>query len=483
MRQRVGRRSVLRAAGGLAFGLPFLEAMRSSGDARAAAAMAPKRLVIWYNGIGTVLSKFLPTGTGASYVTSEILAPLDTLSLRPRLTIVSGIRSGAAMKLAGNGHAVGMSCMLTGRPFTDIKQTQFGDVGWGGGISIDQFVAKRLATPGQLPSLEAGILSRSGGTSSFMSYSGPGQAGVVPAEPDPRKVFARVFSKIGDSAAGAAALELAARQRHSVLDTVQRDFARISGKLGAEDQMRLDKHLALLRDLEGRVQVGAACVKPQAPTFADDDIRANARIPDIGRAQMDLVAAALSCDATRVATLQWSGGESPFDFKDILPNAPWGQLSCPSSVDSCSDGDANSAHHVMSHILPPTVGGTPSDMSSAQSTALACLTAVYKWYSEQLAYFAQKLADTPDVDGRSVLDNTIIVGVSEVAEGPSHAFTDMPFLLLGGTGSIQPGHLAFKNERSPNDVYVTVAQALGLADVTEFGDPEFSSGAISSLVI
>ncbi len=110
MRQRVDRRSVLRAAGGLAFGLPFLEAMRSSGDARAAAAVAPKRLVIWYNGIGTILSKFLPTGIGASYVTSEILAPFDTPSLRSRLSIVSGIRSGAAMKLAGNGHAVGMSC-------------------------------------------------------------------------------------------------------------------------------------------------------------------------------------------------------------------------------------------------------------------------------------------------------------------------------------------------------------------------------------
>lgn len=480
MRQRLDRRAVLRGASGLVLGLPFLEAMRPSSRAEAATAVAPKRVVIWYNGIGTVLGKWLPTGTGTAYTTSEILAPLDTASLRPRLAIISGIQSGAAMKLPGNGHAVGMTTLLTGRPFTDIKQTQFGDTGWGGGISIDQLLAQRLALPGQLASVEAGILTRNGGPSSYMSYSGPGQGGVVPAEPDPRKVFARIFSN-ALSNASSTELERAARARRSVLDTVQRDFARLSGKLGAEDQARLDKHLALVRDLEERVQVGAACQTPAAPAFADDEIKANSRIPDVGRAQMDLVATALACDATRVATLQWSGGESPFDFKDIVPGAPWDQLSCPASVDSCSDGDENSAHHVMSHILPATTGGIPGNMSDAQSTALACLTAVYKWYSEQLAYFAQRLADTPDVDGRSVLDNTLILCCTEVAEGPTHAYTDMPFLLLGGTGLINPGHFAFKNQESTNNLFVTVAQAAGISDLTEFGDPEFSSGSISAL--
>jgi len=444
---------------------------------------APKRVVVWYNGIGTVLSKWRPTGIGTSYVTSEILAPLDTPSLRPKLAILSGIRGAAAEKLSGNGHAKGMTSLLTGRPFTEIKSTNFGDTGWGGGISIDQLLAKRLVNPGQLASIEAGILTRSGGPSSYMSYSGPGQGGVVPAEPDPRKVFARVFSSVPTGNAGSAELEASARQRRSVLDTVQRDFARLSGKLGAEDQERLDKHLALIRDLEARVQVGKSCDVAVAPAFADDDIRANSRVPELGRAQMDLVAVALACDATRVATIQWSGGESPIDFKAIAPNAPWSELSCPASVDSCSDGDSNSAHHVMSHILPSTAGGAPSDMSAAQSTAMTCLTAVYKWYSEQLAYFAQQLAAIPDVDGRTVLDNTIILCVTEVSEGPSHAYTDMPFLALGGSGLFKPGYFDFQNQRTQNDLFVTVAQAVGLPDITEFGDPEFSSGAISDILV
>jgi hypothetical protein len=477
------RRTVLRGAGGLALGLPFLNAMAPLRRATAAGEAAPQRVVVWFTPVGTVLGAWRPSGLGESYTTSRILAPLDTPTLRPRLSILSGIRSPSAEKLNGNGHAKGMSSMLTGRPFTEVKQTQFGDTGWGGGISIDQLLAQRLVQPGQLASIEAGILTRSGGTSRYMSYSGPGQANIVPAEPDPRKIFARAFSNNPGAGASLAELEAAAQQRRSVLDTVMLDFQRLSGKLGSEDQVRLDKHLALVRDLEQRIQVGGACNAPTAPAFNDDQVRSLDLLPELGRTQMDLVATALACDVTRVATLQWSGGESEFGFRDILPQAPWDQLSCPSSVDSCSDNQPNSAHHVMSHIAPATSGGIPSNMSEPQKVSLDCLIEMYIWYSQQLAYFAQKLADTPDVDGRSVLDNTIIVCATEIAEGPTHAYTDIPYLLIGGTGRIKPGHFNFDNQHSQNNLFVTVAQALGLSDVTQFGDPEFSTGTIGDLLV
>lgn len=477
------RRTVLRGAAGLALGLPFLEAMAPMRRASAVEQEAPKRVVVWFTPVGTVLGAWRPNGMGTSWTASEILKPLDTPALRPRLSILSGIRSASAEKLSGNGHAKGMSSMLTGRPFTEVKQTNFGDVGWGGGISFDQFLAQRLAQPGQLASIEAGILTRNGGTSRYMSYSGPGQAGIVPAEADPRKIFARAFSNNPGVGASTAELEKAVSQRRSVLDTVQLDFARLAGRLSAEDQARLDKHLTLVRELEERIQVGKYCAAPPAPVYEDDQVRNINLLPELGRAQMDLVAASLACDVTRVATLQWSGGESEFDFRTVLPDLPWDQLSCPSSVDSCSDNQPNSAHHVMSHIAPATSGGIPSDMSEPQRVALTCLVGMYVWYSQQLAYFAQKLADTPDVDGRSVLDNTIILCATEIAEGPTHAYADVPYLLLGGSGSIKPGHFNFNNQHTQNNLFVTIAQALGLSDVTEFGDPEFSTGMIGELLV
>ena len=109
------------------------------------------------------------------------------------MTIMSGVHAAAAEKLAGNGHAKGMTHVLTARPYVEVKGTQFGNEGWGGGISIDQFLGAKMATPGRLNSVEAGVVSfYSGGPSRYMSYSGAGQANIVPVESDPRKLFARL---------------------------------------------------------------------------------------------------------------------------------------------------------------------------------------------------------------------------------------------------------------------------------------------------
>jgi hypothetical protein len=483
----ISRRTILRSASGLAIALPFLEAMAPR--RASAAVIAPKRFFVWYTPVGTVLNAWRPTGTGSTYTVGEILKPIDTPTLRSKTTILSGLRSSAAEKLPGNGHAKGMTTVLTARPYTDVKQTQFGDVGWGAGVSIDQFLAKRLAGPGQLPSIEAGVLSSSSdqGPSRFMSYSGSGQANIVPAEDDPRKIFSRLFTNGGSPGSTVAELEKLARQRKSVLDTVKLDFARLNGKLGAVDRERLDKHLTLIREVESQIGTGggtAQCKVPTAPSFTNDQVKANSQLPALGKTMMDLLATGLACDSMRVASLLWSAGESYYNFSEILPDLPWKDLSCPPNVDTCTDGKNLPASflHVMSHFPPSTANGVPTNMNTVQKAALQCLTAVEVWFSQQLAYFAQKLADTPDVDGRSVLDNTVLLSVKDIAEGVTHGFRDVPHVLLGGTGLFKTGHLNFNNSRTPNDLFIAIAQALGLNDVTTFGDPAYVKGSLTELL-
>lgn len=482
-RAPLSRRTMLRGAAGIAIALPALEAMVAPRPLRAAAGVAPKRLVVWYTSTGTVLGNWRPEGLGSAWTASPILAPLDTASLRPHLTILSGVRMAAAEAVSGNGHTKGMTSVLTGRPFKDVESTQFGDIGWGADVSIDQEIAKHLADPSQLKSVETGVITRGGDAIEYMSYAdGGGQAGVVPAEADPRKVFMRLFANIPDSDDTLAELQKVVTQRKSVLDLVQDDFARLNGRLGAQDQQRLDKHLTLVRELEDRIKVGSYCAKPDEPGVGDDDIFANGMIPTLGKLQMDLVAAGLLCDATRVATIQWSGAQSVFDFRPIITDAPWDQLSCPAEVDTCGSG-LNTAQHTISHISVGTAEGIPDGLSSAQSTAMACLSAISRFYAEQLAYFGQLLADAQDVDGTSVLDNTVIVCVTEVAEGPTHAYTDMPLLLLGTAGgALVPGHYDFDNTRTMNDLFVTVGQALGVPDFTSFGGAEFVNGPLTELL-
>ncbi len=50
------------------------------------------------------------------------------------------------------------------------------------------------------------------------------------------------------------------------------------------------------------------------------NVKADEQYPRVGRMQMDLIALALSCDHTRVATLQWGAGAGGPIFK-------WGGMS------------------------------------------------------------------------------------------------------------------------------------------------------------
>lgn len=486
----ISRRTLLRSASGLALGLPFLEAMRPSG-ASAQTMAPPKRFFVWYTPVGTVLSAWRPIGTGTSWAASRILKPLDVPVLRERMTIMSGCHAAAAEKLAGNGHAKGMTHVLTARPYVDVRGTQFGNEGWGGGISIDQLLAQKMAGPGRLSSVEAGVVSfYPGSASRYMSYSGAGQANIVPFESDPRKLFARLFSAGGAGMQPVMEeMDRAAAQRKSVLDTVLKDFNRLNAKLGGTDKTRLDKHMTLVREVEQQIQAGSGgpgtttCMKPTAPSFTDDQVKANAQLPTIGKTVMDLLVAGLACDTTRVASVVWSPGESFYNFAEILPNLPWKDLSCPPNVDTCTDGKNLPATflHVMSHFPPSTANGVPANMNTVQKAALECLTAVEVWFNEQLAYFAQALAGIQEEDGSSVLDNTILLSAKDISEGVTHGYRDVPMVLLGGKGLFKPGHFNLQNRKTFGDLYATIAQSLGFNDVTSFGDPAYFTGAIADI--
>jgi len=459
--------------------------------AGAAPATPPKRFFVWYTPVGTVLSAWRPEGTGTTWTPGRILQPLDVPALREKTTILSGVHAAAAEKLAGNGHAKGMTHVLTARPYVEVRSTQFGDEGWGGGISIDQFLAERLATAGRLSSIEAGVVSfYSGGPSRYMSYSGAGQANIVPVESDPRKLFARLFSvDPEDTGSTLDEMDRLALQRKSVFDTVLDDFNRLNGKLGGEDKIRLDKHATLVRELEQRIQVSGdgtpmpGCTMPTAPSYTDDQVRAKANLSELGKTVMDVLIAGLSCDAMRVGSLLWSAGESEYNFAEILPNAPWGDLSCPPDVDTCTDGKNLPANflHVMSHFPPSTANGVPGNLNTVQTAALECLTVVERWFSEQLSYFAQRLDEIQEADGTSVLDNTVLLSAKDISEGVTHGYRDVPNIILGGKGLFKPGHFNLRNQKTSGDLFATIAQSLGLDDVTSFGDPDYFTGPITEI--
>lgn len=464
-----GRRAILRGLGGLAVGLPFLESLTAK-PSRAAPGGPPKRLIVMYTSNGTVLKNWTPSSTGPGFQVSPILTPFDTPLLRPKLSVISGVRMASAEDTPGNGHAVGMTSMLTARPFTEVVGTEFGDVGWGAGISIDQLIASKVADAGQLPSIELGVQTQKqyGNFYSYMSYGeGGGSTNAVASDDDPRNAFERLFANVPDDEAAKAELQAAIDRRKSVLDFVQGDFATLQGKIGKDDQVRLDKHLELIRDLENRLSVGKVCGKPDAPVLEDGDIFSSDMFTTIGTQQMDLLAAAMACDITRVGTLQWSTAQSGTVFNDFV-DAPWDQL-------------ADDYHHGLSHL---SVGSDDTSPDATQAMAQDALSSINMWFSGQLAYLANRLAEYEEEDGTTVLDNTAILWVSEISEGPTHRFDRMPYVLLGNMGgAIKAGsHIDFGNERAHNDLFITLAQAMGAADVTSFGAEDYVQGPLAELL-
>ena len=469
---KLSRRAILRGSAGIAVSLPMLEAMAQ------AATKAPKRIVFWYTTCGTVMQEWRPKATGKNFEIKAILKPLDTETLRPHLSLVSGIKMSAAEKSGGNGHAAGMTAMLTARSYKERKPTEFGDVGWGGGISIDQELKNRLKGA-PLSSLELGIGTQGHYKNfySYMSYGADGgSANAVPADDDPTSVYRRLFSSLPAGATRAQIDKLIAK-RKSVLDFVLDDYGALAGQLGSRDKMLLDRHATLIRELElGIASINTACEKPTAPTLLTRDaLYRNENMPVVGKAQMDLLAAAFACDQTRVATIQWAEAQSGQVYTSFI-KTDWTKL-----------GD-ETYHHGISHSAVAASGATFGDKppaSDVQAAANDKLTLINNWYCQQLAYFAQKLYDTPDVDGSRVLDNTTIVWVSEISEGPNHSFANMPYVLLGSAGgALKTGEFFdFQNKRAHNDLFITLGQAMGVPNFTTFGDPAYVQGPLSTLLV
>ena len=458
------RRSFLRGISGLTLAIPFLSSLRSPRPAHAAP--PPKRVIFVYTSNGTVLPNWLPNTTGTNFDVPYILQPLDTPLLRPKLTVLSGISMECARDISGgNGHAVGMTSMLTGRKFTEVEATEFGDVGWGSGISIDQAIAAGVAAPNQLKSIEAGVQTKKQYQNfyAYISYAAGGGAGnAIAADDDPASTFSRLFGNIPESEEAIAELQKVVDQRKSVLDVVAGDFETVKGRVSKDDQERLDKHLELIESLQDRIAVGKVCGKPAPPGITEQQLQSDANFPLIGRAQMDSVVAAMACDVTRVATIQFSGAQSGTVFNSFV-DADWDNL-------------ADDYHHGLSHL---SVGfDQPPD--ATQTIAQQALSEINRWFSGEIAYLAEKLDSYVEADGSTLLENTAIVWVSEISEGPTHRFTDMPFVVVGDLGgALKSGlHLNYGNTRAHNDLFVTLAQAMGLTDMTSFGEEEYVQGPL-----
>jgi hypothetical protein len=304
---RLRRRRFLQSAG-LLGGTLFLPSLWSP---RARAQQAPpRRLVVMFTQHGFVYDsvKVRPPGTSETADFDVALSDLDETSLsrvllpladvRDKLTVVDGLAMiSAEGDVVFNEHDKGTRHALTGAP---ILRTDSGT--FAGGPSLDQLVARAIAAEGRLPSLAFAV---TGATNGGAIWRDAGQA--VPPDTNVFGAFARLFPPTNGNGSSLSSSDRVRAAQGSVLDVVADQYDALLPRLSGEDRQKLQLHRDLIRAAETRVQQlqQLQCVRPDEPSV-DDDFSHLAFYESRFDAFVDITAAALACDLTRVVTIQMS---------------------------------------------------------------------------------------------------------------------------------------------------------------------------------
>ncbi len=458
------RRNVLRGAGGLCVGLPFLPSLMRS--AQADCSQGIKRLVVMHQPQGMIMEEWHPTGVGTNFELSPILAGLEPI--KDDIVVVSGLDNQMANHFGNqSGHFgankslwTGMPCSnnldADGNPLPESQRPELIDhPDLAGGPSLDQVIANRLGAPTPYRSLGMTV----GQSWDYEVYAAFHAARDEPMgmDSDPREVFDRLFADFEPGEPSP--MQRLRAARGSVLDSVAGSYEAVAARLSAADRVRLDAHAAKVRELELRFANGPGggqgCALPEFALPPDYDPDSDDFL-DVGAiAQVENAVMALACDMTRVVSIQHIGGN----------RYPWLGHPLPFHFDG---------YHGIFHIDPPNSGRDIPEIRAA-------MLDVMRWYADTFLHLVQRLAETPDGNG-SLLDSTLVVWTSEFGDGQSHVTDNIPVVMAGGVcGALQTGRHVEYYGRSTNDLLVSILNAFDFEDTT-FGLSDVCQGPLPGLV-
>lgn len=402
-------------------------------------------MILLFNPNGTVGEDFWPaTGaTESAFELGRILQPLA--DFKDKMLLLRGLHLSVAdlKNLPGGPHQRGIGGLFTGSELQTgtMKDGDGSLAGWANGVSVDQEVVKSINPPTLLPSLEIGVRATAADVMARISYSAPGTP--VPPMNDPREVFHRLNAGFASDLAGPEQVERR-EQRRRVMAAVQAQYTALRPRVSVNDRIKLERHgdflNGIVRRLDYSIRPGPFCVAPGEPPALQVEVAED--MPDVTRLQLDLLALALACDLTRVASVQFSSAINAIHF-------PW--------LNSSDTG------HNLSHK-------GPSDVEAREQ-----LVARSAWYAEQIAYLVRQLSSITEGD-RTILDNTVIAWGNEISQGNSHSHEDIPFVLIGSAGGhFRTGRYLQYSGLPHNRLLVSLLQAMGVP-TTSFGYAEVGSG-------
>ncbi len=440
------RRHFLRGLGAC-LALPALESLlpgsasaqvKNSSSLATTPSGAPLRTAFVYFPNGAIQNTWWPDGEGTAFQLQKTMQPLE--KVKHQIQVLGGMdHVNATPGPDGAGdHARASGTFLTG---VRVKKTAGSDIK--AGISIDQVIANQIGHLTRFPSLEltCDSVRRSGNCDSGyscayqynLSWRSPSTP--VAPEPNPRLLFERLF---GGGAKGERTANLHRRQtqQRSILDFVMDDARSLQQQLTYRDKQKIDEYLGSVREIEMRIEKAEKFGAPVDPAV-ETPSGIPAAFEDYIQVMFDMMVLAFQTDSTRVATFLLANEGSNRAFPEI----------------GIAEG-----HHYLTHHQ------NKQDM-------IAKVAEIDLFYMKQFARFIEKLEQTKDLDGKSLLHNSMIVYGSGNADGNRHSHVNLPVILAGaGGGTLTPGRFVDFKAQPMSNLLLSLGDRMGATGVERLGD-------------
>ena len=405
------RRHFLRGAGA-SLALPMLESLQPvvTANERAIKDKAPaKRFVCVAPDYGIYPPAFFPEQAGPDYEMPGTLKMMERH--RQDMSVFSHLDHPGV----GGGHA----CTRT---FLNGVKASDADGDRSRLLSLDRFIAREIGMENRFPALVTG-------NGAPISYT---EAGIpVPSVPTPDRFFNLLF--VNEDAKTKDRQRQALGDNASILDVLLEDSRSLQPRLASQDRVKLDEYLTAVRETERKLSrrkdwIDIPKPKVNAPK-RDEDEYEQAGYPYDMSLFFDVMALALQTESTRVLTYQMPGGNRMFPFDGVTMG-----------------------YHTLTHH--------GKDAEKAGQIQI-----IDRYYLTQLAGFVDRLKQTQDQEGRSLLDSTVVLFGSGMGNASSHSSRDVPVLVAGG--SLKHGsHHSFPkgdNQGIPlSNLYVTLLRQFGI---------------------
>ena len=456
---RISRRTMLRGLSTVSIGLPMLEEMgRSRAFAAAPQANVPTRAFNVFFGLG-VPSPLQKEGFDG------VLEPLKPIG--DKLLIMRNVDQVRCDEKGSNAHYDGAIGAFTAEPPDGEAKA--------GGPSIDQVVRKAHypdgLPKGMVSTLLGGTFFRRSRVGRYVhSYNHDGTVAATIQE-KPRDLFERVFGTIALAGDGKDVRQQ--RLRRSVLDSVVEEYRFYTGTnspLGAASKARVADHLDRIREFEERAFALKDKKTPNSPTLPPRSNIPHGGPADPGgqgidisleeltvewRLMADLYALSIQMDRVRFGSLTFLAagerirlkgdyhydGRKVWDFDDAAQQNASGDKGCSHEWwHKFNEKKKNEALRAHAHMK-----------------------------MREVAYFLQKLddADSRDVNGKSILENSLITISTESGDGRHNdvkrELSGVFHAITGANGRFKTGQIMDVGAQGI-DVYNTMLEGMGISD-------------------